>query len=177
MTALLLFTPLVILALGVAFLLPRLARVYTRCEIEEITPDWLENFSTSYYESMGGLLGAEDFAFLSRQPGFDLSLYRKLRRERLHIFRQYLVRLIRDFNRLHYAARLLIAHRAQDRSDLLSKLLWLKLRFSVAVMRAELSYVFCCLGLRSLAVRALILNLEEMHAQLKAISAPQPAVA
>jgi len=175
LTALLLFTPLVVLALGVAFLLPRLAKVYTRCEIDEITPEWLEGFSTSYYESMGGLLAAEDFAFLSRQPGFDFSLYRKLRRERLHIFRQYLIRLIRDFNRLHFAARLLVAHRAQDRSEVLSKLLWLKVRFSASVLRAELSYMLCCLGLRSLAVRALILNLEEMHAQLQAISAPKAA--
>jgi len=58
--------------------------------MEEITPEWLENFSTSVYHPMEGLLADEDFRFLSRQPGFDLSLYRKLRRERLRIFRQYL---------------------------------------------------------------------------------------
>ena len=127
------------------------------------------------YYPMEGLLADEDFRFLSRKPGFDLSLYRKLRRERLYIFRQYLSRLILDFNRLHTAARLLVAHGHEDRSDLLTQLMWLKLRFSVAVVRAQLSYLICCLGFRSLAVRAVILRLEDMNAQWSVILASQAA--
>jgi hypothetical protein len=173
--SLVLFTPVLLFALAAAFAVPVLGKLYKTCRIEEITPEWLENFSTSAYLPMESLLADEDFTFLSRQPGFDLSLYRKLRRERLRIFRQYLTRLVSDFNRLHMVTRALIAQSPDDRSELVSKLIRLKIRFSVALIRAEASYVLCRLGLSSLAVRALILHLEEMHAQLSAVSAAQTA--
>jgi hypothetical protein len=171
----LLYTPLLLFAAAVAFAVPVLAKLCRTCRIEEITPEWLENFSTAVYQPMEGLLADEDFTFLSRQPGFDLSLYRKLRRERLRIFRQYLARLVSDFNRLHLVTRLLIAQSAEDRSELVGKLVRLKIRFSIALIRAEASYWLCRFGLRSLAVRALIMHLEEMHAQLSAVSAAQTA--
>jgi hypothetical protein len=170
-----LFTPLLLFALAAAFVLPVLGKLCRTCRIEEITPEWLENFSTSVYHPMEGLLAEEDFTFLSRQPGFDLSLYRKLRRERLRIFRQYLTRLVSDFNRLHLVTRVLVARSTDDRSDLVLKLIWLKVRFSMALIRAEASYWLCRIGLGSLAARALILHLEEMQAQLSAVSAAQTA--
>lgn len=173
--SLLLFTPLLLFAVVAGFAIPVLGKLYRTCRIEEITPEWLENFSTSTYLPMEGLLANEDFTFLSGQPGFDLSLHRKLRRERLRIFRQYLTRLISDFNRLHLVARTLIAQSPHDQSELLSKLIRLKIRFSMALIQAEASYVLCRLGLGSLAVRALISQLDEMHSQLNAISAAQTA--
>jgi hypothetical protein len=171
----LLYTPLLLFAVAIAFAVPVLAKLCRTCRIEEITPEWLENFSTAVYQPMEGLLADEDFTFLSRQPGFDLSLYRKLRRERLRIFRQYLARLVSDFNRLHLVTRLLIAQGAEDRSELVGKLVRLKLRFSIALIRAEGSYWLCRFGLSSLAVHALIMHLEEMHAQLSSVSAAQTA--
>jgi hypothetical protein len=167
--------PVATCGLALTLVAPILVKLYRRCRIEDITPEWLENFSPSMYYPMEALLADEDFRFLACQPGFDLSLYRKLRRERLYIFRQYLSRLILDFNRLHTAARLLVAHGHEDRSDLLVQLMWLKLRFSVAVLRAQLMYLTCCLGFRSLAVQAVILRLEEMNAQWSFISASQAA--
>jgi hypothetical protein len=174
-TAAFILIPLATCGLALVLVAPILVKLCRRSRIEDITPEWLENFSPSMYYPMEGLLADEDFRFLSCQPGFDLSLYRKLRRERLHIFRQYLSRLILDFNRLHTAARLLVAHGHEDRSDLVTQLMWLKLRFSVAVLRAQLSYLICCLGFRSLAVQTVILHLEEMSAQLTFISASQTA--
>ena len=153
--------------------MPITGKLYRRCNAEDITAEWLEDFSPSSYYPMEGLLEEEDFRFLSRQPGFDLSLYRKLRRERLHIFKQYLNRLILDFNRLHTAAKILLAHGHEDRSDLVTRLIWLKVKFSGAVLHAEFSYALCHLGFRSLAVQAMILRLEEMSAQLNSISATQ----
>jgi hypothetical protein len=165
--------PLAAAGLSLAFLLPVVCKLYRRCNAEEITSEWLESFSPSAYYPMQSLLAEEDFRFLSRQPGFDLSLYRKLRRERLHIFRQYLSRLILDFNRLHTAARMLLAQGRDDRSDVLMRLIWLKAKFSAAVIHAEYSYVLCCIGFRSLAVRSMIVRLEEMSAQLGSLSAAQ----
>jgi hypothetical protein len=174
-TAAFILIPLATCGLTLLLVAPILVKLCRRCRVEDITPEWLDNFSPSMYYPMEGLLADEDFRFLSCQPGFDLSLYRKLRRERLHIFRQYLSRLILDFNRLHTAARLLVAHGHEDRSDLVSQLMWLKLRFSVAVVRTQLSYLTCCLGFRSLAVRAVILRLEDMNAQWGVILASQAA--
>ncbi len=175
MTASLLLIPLIFCGLAVAATIPVLIKLYRRCGLEDITPEWLESFSPAVYYPMQGLLSAEDFRFLSRQPGFDLSLHRKLRRERLHIFRQYLTRMIVDFNRLHTAARLLLAHGREDQSELVGRLVWLKIRFSLAVLQAHATYMLCCIGFRTLAVRATILRLEEMSAQLSLISATRVA--
>ena len=172
-TAAFILIPVATCGLMLVLVAPILVKLCRHCRIEDITPEWLDNFSPSMYYPMEDLLADEDFRFLSCQPGFDLSLYRKLRRERLYIFRQYLSRLILDFNRLHTAARLLVARGREDRSELLTQLLWLKLRFSVAVVRAQFSYLICCLGFRSLAVRAVILRLEEMNTQWSFILASQ----
>ena len=174
-TTALLLTAVTLFGLGLAVVSPILFKLYRRCRIEEITPEWLEGFSPSSYYPMERLLSEEDFRFLSRQPGFDLSLYRKLRKDRLHIFRQYLSHLIRDFNRLHTAARLLLAQAEEDRSDVVARLIWLKVRFSWAVIRAEFSYLLCCVGFRTLAVRAAILSLEEMSTQLGSIASAHAA--
>lgn len=175
MVSVLVLSSLLLFALALGVLAPALFKLYRKCRFEEITPEWLETFSATSYYPMHGLLASEDFAFLSRQPGFDLSLYRKLRRERLHIFSQYLNRLIVDFNRLHTAACMLLAVAPDDRSELAVRLVSLKLRFTLAVVHAQASYVLCCAGSRSLAVRGLISRLEEMSAQLNSLSAAQLA--
>lgn len=175
MTSLAVTTPLILFGLCLAFALPVLARLSKRCRIEEITPDWLEHFSAAIYDPMQRLLSEEDFNFLSRQPGFDLSLYKKLRRDRLHIFRQYLNRLITDFNRLHAVARFLLARSQEDQSQLALRLVWLKFRFSAAVLRTEANYLLCYLGYRSLPVRTLICRLEEMNSHVTAIAAAHAA--
>jgi hypothetical protein len=166
--------PLVLGACILGLFLPILRSMCHRTAIEELTPEWLESFSVAAYYQMEGLLSDEDFTFLSRQPGFDISLYRKLRRERLHIFRQYLIRLILDFNRLHAVARMILSRSTQDRSDTAAKLMALKVRFTIAVFQAECSYLLCQLGFRFLATRRLIAALEDMSLQLAALS-PGPA--
>lgn len=168
-----LLIPFAAAVLSLLLVLPIVVKVYRRCDADEITSEWLESFSPSSYYPMQGLLAQEDFRFLSRQPGFDLSLYKKLRRDRLQIFRQYLRRLVVDFNRLHTAARILLANGQEDQSHLVSQLIWLKVRFSLAVIQAEYSYLLCCIGFRSLAARSMIMRLEEMTAQLSSISAAQ----
>jgi hypothetical protein len=153
---------------------PILRRLFRSCQPSEITPEWLEGFSIASYKSMDGLLNGQDFEFLSRQPGFDLSLYRKLRRERLQIFHLYLHRLIADFNRLHLAARMQVVQSHEDQTHLLKRLLQLKVRFSLSVLQAEFNYQLCRIGLRSLPARHLIVHLEQVMETIAACS-PQPA--
>lgn len=163
--------PLLLLVLLIALLVPVLGRLVRSCHTSDITPEWLENFSVTSYYPMQNLLGAEDFQFLSRQPGFDLSLYKKLRRERLVIFRQYLNRAIADFNRLHMAARLILPYAPGDHSDVVIQLVQIRIRFSLAVLQAQVNYVLCCAGYRALKVQTVINQLEAMNSQRMALSA------
>jgi hypothetical protein len=169
----LVLVPILLFGLFTALLVPVLIRLMRRCAIREIPSDWLENFSVASYYPMEKLLAEEDFKFLSRQPGFDLSLYRKLRRDRLHIFKQYLNRSIVDFNRLHAAVRAILPYIPEDRSDLAGRLIWLKVRFSCAAIRAEISYRLCLLGIGTLAVHSLIAELEDMSTHLNQVAAAQ----
>ncbi|HEX4749631.1 MAG TPA: hypothetical protein VH302_08830 [Bryobacteraceae bacterium] len=162
--------PLLLGCITLGLFLPILRSIGRKPATEDITPEWLDSFSVSAYYPMQGLLSDEDFTFLSCQPGFDVSLYRKLRRDRLHIFRQYLLRLILDFNRLHAVARMILSHSAQDRSDVVAKIMRLKIRFSLAVLQAEASYMLCLIGFRFLAVRSLIAALEEMSLELSSLA-------
>jgi hypothetical protein len=165
--------PLLLFALFTALLVPVLSRLMRTCSVREIPSDWIESFSVSSYYPMQKLLAEEDFKFLSRQPGFDLSLYRKLRRDRLHIFKQYLNRSIMDFNRLHAAVRAILPYVGDDRSDLVSRLICLKIRFSCAAIRAEISYRLCLLGIGTLSVHSLISELENMSLQFNRAAAAQ----
>ena len=167
----LVLVPVIAAGLSIVLLTPVLYKLFRSYRIEDVSPEWLHNFSVQSYYPMQSLLADEDFRFLSRQPGFDLSLYRKLRRERLHIFRQYLSCVISDFNKLHATARFLLSQSREDRSDLVSCLIKLKLKFSLSIIQAECNYMVCYLGYRSLGARAVVGYLEQMSLQLTAISA------
>src|SRR5712691_4096783 len=62
--------------------------------------EWLDDFSAAVYRPMERLLDARDRAFLASQPGFEPSIARRLRRQRIGIFQSYLRGMIRDFHRL-----------------------------------------------------------------------------
>ncbi len=162
----LLFTPVLLFVPLLAFALPVLFRLIRPCQLAELPPEWLENFQSSTYYPMRGLLADEDFKFLSRQPGYDVALHRKFRQDRLKIFREYLNRLILDFNRLHRFAVVVVSHTEGDNSHLLTRLIRLRLRFSLAVFQVEFCYLLCRLRFRSMSVGNLLANLDEMATQL-----------
>jgi hypothetical protein len=155
-------SPIILFALCLICVAPAMVKLSRASRLSEITAEWIESFSVSTYYPMQGLLNSEDFTFLSRQPGFDFTLHKKLRRERLQIFRCYLDRMIVDFNRLHLVAKYAIANAKEDRSDLLKQLVWVKLRFTKAVLQAELNYRMCQLGYQSLGAKALIGSLDQL---------------
>ncbi len=163
--------PIILFLAILLFLLPVMARLLRQCHLSDVTPEWLESFSPATYQPMEILLAEEDFAFLVRQPGFEASLHRKLRRERIWIFRQYLNRLIADFNRLHAYARYLITQSQEDQSGLLGRLVWLRLRFSFTVLRVEASLLFAYVGCKPRVVSQAIARLDEMNGYLHALAA------
>jgi len=81
--------------------------------------------------------------------------------------------MIMDFNRLHTVARFALAQSNEDQSALLSKLIWLKVRFSAAAVRVQFRYLLCFMGFPSLDVHQLISRLDEMTSRLTSISTAQ----
>ena len=158
--------------LALAFMVRILLKLNRNTSAQQMSLDWLSRFSVADYDPMQVLLAEDDFAFLSRQPGFDLSLYKKLRRERLRIFRQYLNRLITDYNRLHAAARQLMGETQQDESEAVARLIFLKFKFGLAVFHAEANYLLCCFGFRTLGARTLVLRLEQLSQEVIALAQP-----
>ncbi len=166
----LVIAPLVLFIATLLFLLPVLVRLLRRCHLTDITAEWLESFTPVTYQPMELLLAEEDFNFLVRQPGFESSIGKKLRRDRLRIFRQYLHRLISDFNRLHVYARYLISQGEQDQSALLVHLVWLRVRFSFTVLRLEVSVFWAYFGIRPRLVTRAIAQLDEMSSCLYSLA-------
>jgi hypothetical protein len=158
--------------LGVA---PVLRRLIKKTTIEDITPEWVESFSVERYRPMIGLLSHEDFAFLASQPGFDPSIYKKLRRERLAIFDQYFSRLIVDFKKLHATARYLVARSDEDLSDLVMPLVRLRWSFALAALQVYLRFQLCKFGIGTVHAQLLVIRLQQMSDQLTAVSLPQAA--
>lgn len=163
--------PLVIFAAVVLFLLPVLVRLFRHCRPDEITPEWLSSFSPANYKPMELLLDDVDFEFLVRQPGFDASIGKKLRRDRIRIFRQYLNRMIGDFNRLDTYARFLISKSQEDQSALFLRLIGIRARFSLNVVRLQFSLALAYFGSEPRTVSQVIAQLEEMSSWLSGLSA------
>jgi hypothetical protein len=163
--------PLALFVAGMVFFIPVLARLFRQCHLSDITPEWLENFSPVSYRAMEDLLAEEDFEFLVRQPGFEASLSKKLRKDRIAIFRLYLNRLVSDFNRLHVYARYLISQSSEDQSSLLAQLVKLRLRFLFTVLRVEFILLLVRFGVQPRFVGQAIAHLNEMNGYLHAVLA------
>jgi hypothetical protein len=57
----------------------------------------------------------------------------------------------------------------------LSRLIWLKVRFTIAVLKVEFRYSLCKLGLHAVSVSDLLARLEEMSRQVTYVSVPGTA--
>jgi hypothetical protein len=161
--------PVLVFVPLVAFMMPVLFRLLKPCQPSDLTAEWFESFHIACYQPMQGLLAPEDFQFLRRQPGFDPSLFRKLRQDRLRIFRQYLNRMIVDFNRLYALARLVISQSSEDQSGLFAELVSIRLRFWTSILQVEARYLLCRITSHSVSVTGPLQRLEEMSLHLTAL--------
>lgn len=159
--------------LSVAGVAPVIKKLFRKTSLDDITPEWLGSFSVERYRPMLGLLAHEDFAFLVRQPGFDITIYKKLRRERLEIFDQYFSRLVLDFKKLHTTARYMVARAPEDHSDVVLKLVRLRYAFAISVFQVHFRYLLCRVGIGTLESRVLLTRLQQMSDQLSALTASQ----
>jgi len=173
MTALtLLLAALALIGLTVLVLLRKMADPGT---VSECDPDWVNNFAVTKYRPMLRLLDDADYEFLSKQRGFTKQMIRRLRAERREIFRGYLHNLVRDFHRLHMAARMLLIYSPQDRPDLAAALLKQRCRFAFAVFAVEVRLAFHTVGVGSVDVRQVLNVVESLRTNVGQLPAFQQA--
>jgi hypothetical protein len=132
-------------------------------------PEWLQSFSANRYRPMLRMLSEDDPGFL-RLQGLDKTAIRRIRRERRQIFRVYLGNLIRDFNLLHEAARLVLLMSEVDRPDLSARLIRTRVEFQRAVLAVRVRLFLHSLGLAGVDVRELVGALESVHVNFQAMT-------
>ena len=154
--------PVLVLAVILVLLAPVLVRLLKPSSPGELTFDWFEGLNLDVYKPMQGLLADDDFHFLSRQPGYDALLHKRLRQDRLRIFREYLYRLIADYNRLYLLASFVISQTAEDQSILFTKLLRMRLNFWLATFMVEFNYRLCCVGISRVSLGAILQQMEDI---------------
>lgn len=123
---------------------------------------WLQNFSAARYRPMLRLLADDDYEFMIAS-GADPAVIRRLRSERRRIFRAYLNNLVRDFDRIHRAARILVADAEQDQPDVAARLFRVRLEFQFAVMAVRTRLALHTLGIGAVDVRRLLGAVESVR--------------
>lgn len=159
---------------GIALLLRGLLMPSTVAVCER---EWLEDFSVAKYRPMLRLLNESDFLYLAKQPGFSKASIRQLRSERRRIFRGYLRNLIRDFNKLHLAARLSLIYAERELPEFASALLRQRLTFSVAILAVQMRLALHALGLGGVDVSGLLVSVDALRSQVSEFAAASPAPA
>jgi hypothetical protein len=130
--------------------------------------DWLRSFSVAKYRPMLRMLSEEDYRWLASQ-GLDKDSIRRLRAERRKIFSTYLTNLIRDFHRLHLAARMLLLASQEDQPELAARLVTVKVEFTRAILRVRFSLLLHDLGISQVDVTGLVGGIEAMHRDLRVL--------
>jgi hypothetical protein len=155
-----------ILSLAVLFLVRRLG---SDRQVLPVTTDWLSELSTDRYRPMLRMLEDTDFQFLRSQKGFTPEMARRLRRQRVHAFREYLRLLQADFGRVSVALRVILAHSASDRPELAALLFQRRLTFTYALIGIHFRLVLFRLGISHVDVSPLIQLFDGMRLELRTL--------
>ena len=140
-------------------------------KVHGVDPDWLKRFSVSSYRPMERLFDEDDIAFLKSQPGYEPGMERELRSRRRKVFRKYLRSLGQDFNRLHYALRIMLLHSPQDNPELAKALIKQKLLFFAGFLTVRIRLEAYGWGIGTADVRGLVATLDMMRTELNSMLA------
>ena len=125
--------------------------------------------SAHRYQPMLRLLSEEDLAMVAGNK----ALRKKLKRERLAIFRGYLRCLTKDYARLLAGVRLAMVNSTVDRPDLARALVVNKILFAIALYRIEIRLFAHTFGLAKVDVSGLVEAMENLRAQAS-FASPAP---
>jgi hypothetical protein len=158
--------PMIGLGLIVVFLVRRLGSGH---QLLPVTTDWLNELSTDRYRPMLRLLDATDFQFLRSQKGFTPEMAKRLRRQRVQVFRGYLRMLVADFDRVGAALRVILAQSEYDCPELASLVFRRQLAFALGLIDVHCRLMLFGLGWSHVDVSGLIRLFDGMRLQLHAL--------
>ncbi len=144
-----------------------LRRLISPGHCELVSAEWLSRFSVAKYRPMERLFSDEDYLYLSKQEGYRPEMAKRLRRERIAIFRGYLKCMSADFRRLEAAISFWMAHSSEDMPDLAKALLKRRVRFFLALASARWRVLLYGFGLSVSDVRRLADSLDDMRVHLR----------
>jgi hypothetical protein len=136
-----------------------------RCEL--ISAEWLSRFSVAKYRPMERLLSPGDFRFLSAQKGYRPKIARRLRMERVRVYRGYLKCLRADYRKLEAAVGLWMAHSAKDRPEMALDLVKRRIRFHLAMAAAQWRLILFGLNMAPPSHLRLVDNLDDLRVCLR----------
>lgn len=153
---------------GVAVVLGLLLRgLALPARAEFVDTEWLSRFSVAKYRPMERLFSEDDYRYLARQRGYQPEIARRLRRERVRVFRGYLRCLKSDYRKLEAAIALYMADSPVDRPDLARSLFRRRIQFTWAVLAAEWRLRFRGLGLSPVDAHRLVTAVDDMRSHLR----------
>jgi hypothetical protein len=158
--------------LGIAFIV-LFRKLWSGGQKPALPADWDSIYLASRYKPMERLLDPMDFRFLESQTCYSRGMARRLRANRISIFRGYSRCLARDFSRVSNALKMLMVHAPVDRSALAGLLLKQRLLFTGNMMSLEAQLMLHGLGWSAprVDVRSLVEALDAMRTQLRVLAA------
>jgi len=133
------------------------------------TPDWIGELSVDRYRPMLRMIDADEFRFLSAQPGVTPKEAGEMRRQRCQIFRGYLRSLSTDFNRVCAAIKILMLHANTDRPDLSQALLRSQFTFALGMALVHARLTLFSLGIGTVSISSLLQPLQNMQLELRTL--------
>jgi hypothetical protein len=128
--------------------------------------------ASNRYQPMLRLLSPDDEAFVSANK----SLAKKLKKQRMQIFREYLACLSGDYGRLLAGVRSAMASSGVDRPDLAAAVAKNEAMFALAVCRVEYRLFLHSLGVGTVDVSGLVDGIAALRNQVAAFNPAMSAV-
>ncbi len=141
-------------------------RLKTHLGVSQPDPAWLSEFSVLKYRPMERLLCESDYSFLAEQAGYCPSIAKNLRSQRRKIFLGYLSHMVRDFNRLHAAARISALYSTEDQTTFINTLMKQRLTFLYAVGTIRLRVEMHRFAGSPVDIRGLVAAIDAMRLQV-----------
>lgn len=159
-----------VLLILVLSLVVQLARhIGSGSESLPVTTEWLGDLSDDRYRPMLRLLDEADFRFLRGQKGYTPAMERKLRRQRVEVFRAYLRTLESDFKRVCLGLKIMLVQSECDRPDLASALMHRQLTFACVMLHVQVRVILFRWGLATVDACELIRMFDGMRLELKTL--------
>jgi len=153
-------------------------RLISRDRTLSLSVDWDDIFSPTRYRAMERLLDEGEYEFVASQAGYNPNVEKKLRAERVRIFRGYVRWLGNDFTRISSAVKTLMLASETDRTDLAGLVMKQQFSFVSAFVAVEFRIILYSFGWSRVEVGALLEAFDGMRAQLQPlIAVVQPSQA